>query len=374
MGLFDFLSGSDEAEQARQQNIAVANRAFQQQGDIANTYQTGALSKLGTGLTSSLGAIDTGTEGQIGAYKTALDQSTGAAREGIDAYTPLSNLGDRYGRAVNQYYNALGLNGPGGSAQARADFAVSPGYQFEQEEAARMAENKAASLGLAGSGNTLDAIAERTRQRAGAEWGDYLNRLQGFVNPELSAVSGAAAGVSQGARTLADLFQQSGTQIGGAYGSQGTQRAGLYTGEAEGGANVLGNVAGITGQASKDLAGANINANNLVAQAGMQDAANAWGAIQAGLGAIGNYMKGPTAAATASDRRFKEHTYRVGELHDGTPVWSYNYHGDPTPRIGLMADEVERRAPEAVTEYGGFKYVDYDKATERSRRLADLHA
>src|SRR5262252_7172818 len=99
MGLFDWLSGSDEAEKARQENIAVANRAFQQQGDIANTYQTGALSKLGTGLTSSLGAIDTGTEGQIGAYKTALDQSTGAAREGIDAYTPLSNLGDRYGRA-----------------------------------------------------------------------------------------------------------------------------------------------------------------------------------------------------------------------------------------------------------------------------------
>ncbi len=47
----------------------------------------------------------------------------------------------------------------------------------------------------------------------------------------------------------------------------------------------------------------------------------------------------------------------------GLPVSLYRYLGDPTPRIGLMADEVERVHPEAVmTGPVGFKMVNYDRA------------
>jgi predicted RecA/RadA family phage recombinase len=69
-----------------------------------------------------------------------------------------------------------------------------------------------------------------------------------------------------------------------------------------------------------------------------------------------------------SDRRLKEDAHVVGRLNDGTPVWSFRYKGDETTHLGLMADEVEQRYPEAVHEIGGYKAVDYRQATLESRR------
>ena len=64
-----------------------------------------------------------------------------------------------------------------------------------------------------------------------------------------------------------------------------------------------------------------------------------------------------------SDRRLKTDIKRVGALENGLPVSLFRYKGDPTPRIGLMADEVERVRPEAVIERpDGFKVVRYDRA------------
>jgi hypothetical protein len=73
-----------------------------------------------------------------------------------------------------------------------------------------------------------------------------------------------------------------------------------------------------------------------------------------------------------SDARVKRDIVKVGMLHDGTPVYSYTYLGDPTPRIGLMAQDVERRRPDAVAEIGGRKAVDYRKATARARAIGGL--
>lgn len=70
-----------------------------------------------------------------------------------------------------------------------------------------------------------------------------------------------------------------------------------------------------------------------------------------------------------SDVRAKENIEPVGETYDGQNLWSYNYKGDPTPRVGLMAQEVERRDPGAVvTLPGGLKAVNYTRALEPTRR------
>jgi hypothetical protein len=76
--------------------------------------------------------------------------------------------------------------------------------------------------------------------------------------------------------------------------------------------------------------------------------------------------------ALLSDEHAKENKHRVGMLYDGSPVWSYNYIGDDTPQIGLLAQEVEKRTPEAVAEMGGYKLVDYGKATERARHIGGM--
>jgi len=73
-----------------------------------------------------------------------------------------------------------------------------------------------------------------------------------------------------------------------------------------------------------------------------------------------------------SDARMKRDIVKVGSLHDGTPVYSYTYLDDPTPRIGLIAQDVERRTPGAVAEIGGRKAVDYRKATARARAIGGL--
>jgi hypothetical protein len=65
-----------------------------------------------------------------------------------------------------------------------------------------------------------------------------------------------------------------------------------------------------------------------------------------------------------SDERLKENIKAVGKTFDGQTIHSYNYKGDPRTQIGLIAQEVQKRHPEAVGLAGGYKTVNYDKATE----------
>ncbi len=65
-----------------------------------------------------------------------------------------------------------------------------------------------------------------------------------------------------------------------------------------------------------------------------------------------------------SDRRVKEGIKPIGKTFDGQTVYQYRYKGEPETRIGLIAQEVEKKHPEAVGLAGGFKTVRYDKATD----------
>ena len=67
-----------------------------------------------------------------------------------------------------------------------------------------------------------------------------------------------------------------------------------------------------------------------------------------------------------SDERMKENIKPIGETFDGQTIYKYNYKGEPGTQIGLIAQEVEQRKPEAVGMAGGMKTVDYDRATEEA--------
>lgn len=84
--------------------------------------------------------------------------------------------------------------------------------------------------------------------------------------------------------------------------------------------------------------------------------------IGQGVGIAGSLM------GMFSDERLKEDIHKVGKLDDGQKIYAYRYKGDPVPRIGLLAQEVERVRPEAVIEHpSGFKMVDYRLATRGAR-------
>lgn len=80
---------------------------------------------------------------------------------------------------------------------------------------------------------------------------------------------------------------------------------------------------------------------------------------------------GATVAASLapfvlSDMRLKTDIVQIGRLFDGTPVYRFRYAGNDAVHVGLMAQDVELFAPEAVKEFGKYKFVNYDLATRRA--------
>ena len=82
-------------------------------------------------------------------------------------------------------------------------------------------------------------------------------------------------------------------------------------------------------------------------------------------------LSGSTTTSTQpggffSDERLKENIKPIGKTNDGQTIYSYNYKGDHRTQIGLLAQEVEKHHPEAVGLSGGYKTVDYGKATDHA--------
>lgn len=89
-----------------------------------------------------------------------------------------------------------------------------------------------------------------------------------------------------------------------------------------------------------------------------------------GYGLLGSLagagLKAAPSLLALSDRRAKTEIDEVGELHDGTPVYSYRYKLGGPMHIGVMAQDVEKTNPDAVHEIGGVKLVDYRRVAARS--------
>lgn len=73
-----------------------------------------------------------------------------------------------------------------------------------------------------------------------------------------------------------------------------------------------------------------------------------------------------------SDERMKEDIQEVGKLADGQRIYKYAYKDDPEKKvhIGVMAQETEKKNPEAVAVHPtGFKMVNYDAATRKAAEI-----
>jgi len=202
MGLFDSFTGAP-AKDAAAKNAALYN----QYGTDANKY------------------LDTGLANQLPQLNNA-----------IGAYTPLSDLGAKYGAGTNTYMDSLGLNGASGNANAVNTFQASPGYNWQRDQAIEATARNANRFGA--GGNELAAITDRANNLANQEYGNWQNRLAGFVNPEQTAVSGAAGGQAAGYGAKA-----------GAYGADTQNRIG-----------VAGNVVGGVTKSNTDAANAQMAA------------------------------------------------------------------------------------------------------------------
>lgn len=108
-----------------------------------------------------------------------------------------------------------------------------------------------------------------------------------------------------------------------------------------------------------------------IAQTGREGSSTATGTVsvkndpwQTGLGAGLGILGTAGKLGILSDARAKENARPVGATFDGQTIYAFNYKGDAVTHIGLMAQEVAEKHPDAVFEGPhGFLMVDYAKAT-----------
>lgn len=357
----------------------------------------GATTGLNVGQQMLSGPTNTTFGQQYGGDLTAAlspnQQSTIAAAMGI-ANNP---TGQQAGSLINQYAGA-----PAQSVQANTiASAMSPYmnqyvmqalapqlYQADINDAAQRAQMNGAATSSGAFGDARAGI-----ESANLAFGQNVAR-QGLIGQAYNQAFNTAigAGAQDVANNLSAQNANAGYMesalaraLGGAQALQGLQTQQL-------GAQTTANALSQQETAQQQAALTAAYNNWLQAQ---QSQVQALGANTAAVGAGASAMPANSTATTSepnnsgwgvagtilgsifSDARLKEDIDRVGHLHDGTPVFSYRYKADPLKRkhIGLMAQDVKQRRPDAVLTLGddaGTMMVDYARATETSRLMAAM--
>ena len=232
-----------------------------------------------------------------------------------------------------------------------------------------------------------------------------LGAAQQQQGVNLGAAQANRAAIQTGATQEAGLSQQAFNENAGTAAQYATNAAGVGNADYQA-ASGLGNISqgeyNIGSETSNSLAGLGAGAQSAALQgataqltAGQQEQATQ----QAGQTALYNQflqqqaypfqtaqfaanvaegtgsLSGSTTSTTQptglfgnllSDRRAKTDIREMGRAKNGLKIYSFKYKGDPekVTHIGFMADEVEKKHPEAVGLAGGLKTVDYDRASK----------
>jgi hypothetical protein len=342
MGIFDIFTNKN-AQDAANAQIAGINAGQTSATNAINTGSQDLTNYYTQALQPFLNNYNVGNAGQS-ALAAALGLNVGGSPSGA---VPTSTGG---GPQPGAAFNPNGPAPPGGGAgfappgspnpsaaiagPAAAAYASNPAYQFMLNQGNQNVLRNSAQTGTTASGATLNALQTQGQGLANQTYQQYVQNLMPFLGQSNTAASGIAnvntglgSGLNQNQNNLANLNWNAATGIGNA-------------------------------NANADLA------NNAAD-------ANIWKAIGGGVSALaGSGIGNPIS--TLSDERLKEDIKPIGKLHDDQPIYSYRYIWDDPAmtRIGLMAQDVEKINPDAVTEIVGFKAVDYGKATSYASELA----
>ena len=251
--------------------------------------------------------------------------------------------------------------------------------RIRQNVAEGVMPNISATFGNSGmTGSSLQAAAAAKGMASGLAPYE-LQAVNSSLDRSLQA-GGMAQGALEGAR---DRSLAAGTASQNALtGSRGQalQAAGMAPGLSEGAYRPLDRQAEV-GQARTQEAQQQLIADimaNQQAQTGPIDAINNYLSLTSNLGSqfgtsastaqnnpglmgmLGGGVQGLGLLSMLSDRRAKENIRRVGQTDSGLAIYIYNYIGNAMPQMGVMAQEVEKVLPDAVSmRPDGFKQVNY---------------
>lgn len=294
-------------------------------------------------------------------YQPIEDQLVSSINENAPRYNQLEK---------DMITDAESYNSPERQAQEAGKAQANVAQQFEGQRTAALQNLE--SFGVDPSSTRYAALDANVRAQQGASAAAAGN--QAIQNTENTgrALRSEALGRGQALRSEAiNIGRGMPGQVAQSYGTAlqaGNQAVNSTLAQTASGANTMG-----TGlqwqQGSNQSLGtwsnaltsgynaqmANFNAN--------QNSSSGWGSA---LGMVG----GIAGSLMMSDERMKENIRPVGKTFDGQKIYSYNFKGDDTPQIGLIAQEVEKRHPDAVREIDGIKGVDYKEATDDAAEQA----
>jgi muramidase (phage lysozyme) len=302
--------------------------------------------------------------GAFGGDRAGIAQAELGRQQSLANQATLSNiLQSGYGQAANQFSQQQGIN-------LSADQANRVAQQYGAQQAAALGQQQygqglGAAQAAAGLGQSLYGMGA---QQAGLQ----QSAAQGVgtqAQQQAAMQQQAAQGLFGQAAQQAAVQQSSG---------QNLYNMGLGGGQAYAGLGVQGQNTALQGAQAQMGAGqmeqqtnqAGLSAlyNQFLQQQGFPyQQAQFLGNIAMGTGALSGSTT-QTTQPSFSDRRLKEDVKAVGETFDGQPIYRYRMKGENRPQLGLMAQEVEGAHPEAVGLAGGYKTVDYDKATEKAAK------
>jgi hypothetical protein len=234
--------------------------------DESNRYYDQGLKNSVGALGNARSSYATGLNNQVNSINTGANDAINRLGGAVDLYRPAYARGEQAGGTLA---DSLGLNGAEGNARAVSQFQAGPAYQWQVDQATDAAARKASALGIAGSGNTLTALANLGSNLANKEYGGWQDRLTGMSNQGQQAAGAMSGLMSQ----QAGYDYGRGQSLSNAYGQNASNIAGTYGAEAN-----------LYSQDAQNRAGTAQWAGNQIAQAGQN-------AMQAGQNAAANRMQ-----------------------------------------------------------------------------------
>ena len=328
------------------QQLAAIQQIMQESGQVPQ------LGPQGANAVSNLFNVNTGQQ------QGDINQSIGALSPMLQSnwMNPATNpylsgalstlnqdITNQVGGAFAAAGRPIGTNAAGGQALARGLSQGEAGLLTNEFNTLGGQQLQAAGM-MPGQAGALTA-AQLTPLMAGLQGMQSSSMLPGmFAQPGIANLSAAGLDASSGTINLPNLEQLTIPIAGLGAQSQGNSTS-TTTGSTSPWSNIIGGTLGGIG-------------------------------LLGGTGAFGSSgWLGPLMSGfLGSDENIKSDIKKVGALKDGSNVYSFRYKGDPTrtTHVGLLAQEVEQTRPDAVAEFGGVKYVDYRKATEKASYIGLL--
>lgn len=310
---------------------------------------------LGTTAAVSAGASAYGSSKAASAQEKAANNATNAQRSMFDVTQ--QNLEPYNTTGQNALQRANDLAGTFNFNPTMAQLSQTPGYQFTNNQGLKSVQNAAAARGLGTSGAALKAAAQYSTGLAN-------NTYQNQFNNALSSYQTNLGGL----QNIANLGENAAAGVGNAATQTGGQFGSNIIGAGNAAAAGYNTAAGAVGNAGNSAVSGYLT-NNLIQglYANPGQNINSGGAISNAFDNANNQYSGMTFST--SDILTKENILPMGE-ENGFNIYEFNYIGNPIKYIGVIAQEIMNKMPEAVKRIGGYLAVDYNKIGVKFKRIS----